>query len=198
MNPLPRVFLIRHGETEWSKAGRHTGRTDIALTSHGEEQALSVGRRIQALQFNRVFTSPLQRARATARLAGLGALLEIDPDLLEWDYGEYEGRRTDEIQSDRPGWNVFQDGCPKGESLRDVSARADQVVQRVRALTGNVALFAHAHVLRVVAARWLRLDALAARAFLLYPAGIGVMGYEHGNEDEPVVIRWNEACGEPL
>lgn len=195
---LPHIAIIRHGETEWSRSGRHTGRTDLALTDHGREQALLVGRRLKDMTFLRVFSSPLQRATHTAELAGFGSLLQIDPDLLEWDYGDYEGRRTAEIRGERPGWNVFRDGCPQGESLRDVSERADRVVGRLREVDGDVAVFSHAHFLRVLTARWMELDPLAALGFVVHPAAIGLLGYEHGSREEPVLVRWNEECGGPL
>ncbi len=195
---LPHIAVIRHGETEWSRSGRHTGRTDLPLTDHGRDQALSVGRRLKDRTFLRVLSSPLQRAARTAELAGFGAMVESDPDLLEWDYGDYEGRRTADIHAERPGWNVFRDGCPNGESLSDVSGRADRVVARLRQADGDVALFSHAHFLRVLMARWVRLDSLTALAFVVHPAGIGVLGYEHHNRDEPVLVRWNEECSVPL
>jgi broad specificity phosphatase PhoE len=195
---LPHIALIRHGETEWSRSGRHTGRTDVPLTDHGREQALSVGRRLKDRTFIRVFSSPLQRATCTAQLAGFGALLEFDPDLLEWNYGDYEGRRRAEIHVERPGWNVFRDGCPNGESLSDVSERADRVVARLRKADGDLALFSHAHFLRVLTARWLGLDPLAARALVVHPVGVAVLGYEHGSREEPVLVRWNEECSVPL
>jgi broad specificity phosphatase PhoE len=195
---LPHIVVIRHGETEWSRSGRHTGRTDLPLTDRGHEQARSVGARLKGVALRRVFSSPLQRATRTAELAGFGPLLELDPDLLEWNYGDYEGRRTAEIRAERPGWNVFRDGCPNGESLRDVSVRADRVVARLRKAEGDVAIFSHAHFLRVLTVRWLRLDPLAALAFVVHPAAVGLLGYEHGSRDEPVLIRWNEECGAPL
>jgi broad specificity phosphatase PhoE len=198
MDTALRILLIRHGETEWSRSGRHTGRTDVPLTPVGEKQAASVGARLQRLSFSRVFTSPLQRAARTAELAGFDARLEVDRDLVEWDYGSYEGRRTRDIQAERPGWNVFRDGCPNGEGLHEVAARADRAVARLRCLGGDVAVFSHAHFLRVLTARWLRLDPLTARCLVVQPAGIGLLGYEHGSPDEPVILKWNEACDRPL
>src|SRR5262245_53175395 len=176
---LPIVYLARHGETAWSLSRQHTGRTDLPLTERGERNARQVGQRLKNLTFARVFTSPLQRAARTCELAGFKATAEVDRDLLEWDYGEYEGRRTAEIRAGRPDWDLFRDGCPRGESPEQVRARADNVVRRVRAVQGNVLLFSSAHFLRVLAAHWLGLQPSAARYFLLDTGSVSALGYEH-------------------
>jgi probable phosphoglycerate mutase len=189
--PLPSVYLARHGETAWSLSGQHTGRTDIPLTERGERNAARLGERLAGLAFAQVFTSPLVRARRTCELAGFGATAEVDPDLAEWDYGDYEGRRTSEIRQSWPGWQLFRDGCPGGESLADVAARADRVLGRVRAVGGDVLLFSSGHFLRVLAARWLGLDPSAGRYFLLSTATLSILGYEH-DPSEPVLRLWND------
>jgi probable phosphoglycerate mutase len=192
MNELfPVIYLARHGETAWSLSGQHTGRTDLPLTERGERNARALGERLRALVFARVFTSPLQRAVRTCELAGFGAMAEIDPDLVEWDYGQYEGRRTAEILAQRPGWQLFRDGCPGGESPDQVGARADHAIARMRALKGNVLIFSSGHFLRVLAARWLGLDAAGGRYLLLSTASLSALGYEH-NPAEPVIRLWNE------
>jgi broad specificity phosphatase PhoE len=190
--PLPVVYLARHGETAWSLSGQHTGRTDLPLTEHGEHQARILGERLHALNFVKVLTSPLRRATRTAELAGFGEVADGDPDLAEWDYGEYEGRRTAEILAERPDWELFRDGCPGGEAAEQVGARVDRVIRRVRAVQGNVLMFSSAHILRVLAARWLGLDAAGGRYLLLGTASLSALGYEH-NLAEPVIRLWNEA-----
>jgi probable phosphoglycerate mutase len=160
---LPIVTLARHGETAWSLSGQHTGLTDLPLTERGERNARRLGERLRGLTFARVFTSPLVRAARTCELAGFRGVAEVDRDLLEWNYGDYEGRRTSEIHAQRPDWQLFRDGCPGGETPEQVGARADRVVSRVRALQGDVLLFSSGHFLRVLAARWLGLDAGAGR-----------------------------------
>jgi probable phosphoglycerate mutase len=162
---FPRVYLARHGETAWSLSGQHTGLTDLPLTPRGEENARRLGERLRGLTFARVFTSPLQRARRTCELAGFGGAAEPDRDLVEWDYGEYEGKRTGEIREGRPGWQLFRDGCPGGEGLDQVGARADRVIARVRAVSGDVLLFSSGHFLRVLAARWCGLGPEGGRLF---------------------------------
>lgn len=159
---LPKVYLVRHGETAWTISGQHTSRTDIPLAERGEHAAQELRARLQGLSFAKVFTSPLQRARRTGELAGFGECAEIDPDLIEWDYGDYEGRRTSDIRAERPGWRLFDDGCPGGETLMEVSGRADRVIARVRALGGDVLVFAHRDILRILIARWIALPALEA------------------------------------
>jgi broad specificity phosphatase PhoE len=189
---LPLVYLARHGETVWSLSGQHTGLTDLPLTERGERNASRLGERLKGFTFAKVFTSPLQRAKRTCELAGFGSLAEIDRDLLEWNYGEYEGRRTAEILADRPGWQLFRDGCPGGESPDQVGARADRVVKRVRAVNGDVLLFSSGHFLRVLAARWLGLEAAAGRYFLLTTGSLGILAYEHHSLSEPVIRLWND------
>jgi broad specificity phosphatase PhoE len=188
---LPVVYLARHGETEWSISGQHTGRTDIPLTGRGERNALGLGQRLSGATFAKVLTSPLVRASRTCELAGFGARAEMDPDLQEWDYGQYEGRRTIDIRKERPGWYLFSDGCPGGESVEAIGARADRVVARLRAIEDNVLVFSHGHILRVLAARWLGLPAGEARLFLLSTAALSILGYEHAL-NEPTIRLWND------
>jgi broad specificity phosphatase PhoE len=189
---LPRLFLIRHGETEWSLSGRHTGRTDIALTERGEEDAKALGNRLRTLPFSAVLTSPSRRARRTCELAGLAAATEIDSDLSEWDYGDYEGLTSAEILEARPGWNLFLDGCPNGESPARVSDRADRVIAGLKEREGNIALFSHGHFGRALAARWIGSPVDLGRRFSLAPASLSVLDHEHQNAQEPVVALWNE------
>ena len=189
---LPQIYLVRHGETAWTISGQHTGRTDIPLTSRGEREARQLGARLGPLKFVKVFSSPLQRARQTAELAGFSSALEIDADLMEWDYGAYDGRRTADIVAERPGWRLFQDGCPGGETVDVIGARADRVIARIRACVGDVLLFAHQDILRVFAARWLGMDAREGRSFYLSPASVSSVGYYH-DRDEPVIRSWNGA-----
>jgi broad specificity phosphatase PhoE len=188
---LPTIYLARHGETAWSLSGQHTGLTDLPLTERGKHNARLLGRRLAGLAFAKVFTSPLQRAVRTCELAGFGSVAEVDRDLLEWNYGDYEGRRTAEIHVERPDWQLFQDGCPGGESPSQVGARADRVVRRMRAIKGDVLLFSSGHFLRVLAARWLGLEPAAGRFFLLSTASVGALSYEH-NLSEPVIRLWND------
>ena len=189
---LPMIYLARHGETAWSLSGQHTGLTDLPLTERGECTARRLGERLKELILTRVFTSPLQRARRTCELAGFGAVAEVDRDLVEWDYGQYEGRRTVEIQAERPDWQLFRDGCPGGESPAQVAARADRIVDRVRAVQGNVLLFSSGHFMRVLAARWLGLEPTnSSRYFMLSIASLSALGYE-GNPARPVIQLWNE------
>ena len=188
---LPIVYLARHGETAWTLSGQHTGLTDLPLTERGERNARRLEERLRGLTFAKVFTSPLQRASRTCELAGFGAVAEIDRDLLEWNYGEYEGRLTTDIHRERPDWQLFRDGCPGGESPNEVGARADRVVKRVRAVGGDVLLFSSGHFLRVFAARWLGLEPDAGRYFLLSTASLSALGYEH-NLSEPVIRLWDD------
>ncbi len=187
---LPYVCLVRHGETAWTLSGQHTGRSDIALTPRGEDEARSLKPRLLAMRFSDVFTSPLQRAARTCELAGFGSAAVPDPDLVEWDYGEYEGRRTSEIRDARPSWRLFEDGCPGGESAADVGARADRVIARVRRCAGNVLLFAHRDFFRVMAARWIVLPPIEGRRFYLATGSLGALDYDH-DPAEPVVRIWN-------
>ncbi len=189
---FPQLYLVRHGETAWSISGQHTGRTDIALTGRGEHAAQELRARLNGLSFAKVFTSPLQRARQTAELAGFGASAEADPDLMEWDYGTYEGRRTVDIRIERPGWRLFEDGCPGGETLLEVATRADRVIARVRALERDVLVFAHREILRILIVRWIALPALEARRLDLATASVSTLGYDHGL-DEPVIRLLNDA-----
>ena len=191
---LPMLYLARHGETAWSRAGRHTGLTDVPLTERGESHARELMDRLRGLTFDKVWTSPLQRAVRTCELAGFGAVAEVDPDLVEWSYGEYEGRVRADILSMHPGWQLFRDGCPGGEGPEEVGARADRVVARVRALGADALLFSSAHFLRVLAARWLGLRAAAGRHLLLRTASLSVLGYEH-DLSEPVIRLWDEVRG---
>jgi broad specificity phosphatase PhoE len=188
---LPVVYLARHGETAWSLSGQHTGLTDLPLTERGERNARSLGERLKGLRFAAVLTSPLQRAVRTCELAGFGAQAEVDRDLLEWDYGRYEGRRSADIRKERPDWQLFRDGCPGGESPDQVGARADHVVSRVRAIQGDVLLFSSGHFLRVLAARWLGLEPAAGRYFLLSTASLSALGYER-DRSQPVIRLWDD------
>jgi probable phosphoglycerate mutase len=188
---LPRVFLARHGETAWTISHQHTGRTDIPLTARGEANARSLGERLKGETFELVCVSPLGRARRTCELAGFSATARPEADLLEWDYGSYDGRTTAEIRAERPGWYLFRDGCPGGESVEAVGARADRVVARLKAAGGKVILFGHGHFFRVLAARWLGLPPADARHFWLGTAALCVLGYEHTLE-EPAILLWND------
>jgi broad specificity phosphatase PhoE len=188
---LPAVYLARHGETEWSLSGQHTGLTDLPLTERGERNARRLGERLHGLRFAQVFTSPLQRAARTCALAGFEAQATVDPELVEWNYGAYEGRRTADIRKERPDWQLFRDGCPGGESVQAVGVRADRVIARLRRLDGNVLVFSSGHFLRVVTARWLELEPAAGRRFLLTTASLSVLGYEHA-VTEPVIRLWND------
>ena len=188
---LPIIYLARHGETAWTLSGQHTGLTDLALTERGERNARRLEGRLRGLSFAKVFTSPLQRATRTCELAGFGAVAEIDRDLLEWNYGEYEGRLTADIHKERPDWKLFRDGCPGGESPNQVATRADRAAKRVRAVDGDVLVFSSAHFLRVFAARWLGLDAAFGRYFVLSTASVSALGYEH-NLSEPVIRLWDD------
>jgi broad specificity phosphatase PhoE len=188
---LPVLYLARHGETAWSLSGQHTGLTDLPLTEQGERNARNLGPRLAGLTFAKVFTSPLQRATRTCELAGFAAAAEVDRDLVEWDYGDYEGLRTAEIHDKRPDWQLFRDGCPGGESPDQIGARADRVVSRVRAVKGNVLIFSSGHFLRVLAARWLGLEPVNGRLFMLKTASLSALGYE--NElSQPVISLWDD------
>ena len=190
-----RIFVVRHGETEWSLTRRHTGRTDIPLEPEGESQAIAVGKRLAGHPYSLVLTSPLERARRTCQLAGFGDVAVVCDELAEWDYGEMEGRTTDQIRKDSPGWVIWTDGVVGGESLEQVRRRADDVVAMVRAQPGDVLAFAHAHILRVIAARWVGLEPDYGASLVLGPATISVLGWER---EVPVVVRWNDGAGDPL
>lgn len=185
------VLLIRHGETEWSAAGRHTGRTDVPLTDLGRRQAASLRRCLSEWSFALILASPLQRALETCRLAGFGENAQIRDDLMEWDYGDHEGLTTAEIRRERPGWNLWVDGVPNGESVAEVGTRADRVIAEVRAAGADVALFAHGHVLRVIAARWLALPPDRGRNLILRTAAFSVLSHER---ETPAIARWNIDC----
>jgi probable phosphoglycerate mutase len=188
---FPSVFLARHGETAWTVTGQHTGRTDLPLTERGECNALLLRERLSGLTFAKVFASPLKRAVRTCELAGFGSIAQIEHDLVEWDYGEYEGRLTADIQAERPGWELFRDGCPGGESPQQVAARADRVVKRLRAVADDVLLFSSGHFLRMLAARWTGLEILHARSLMLGTASLSVLGYEH-SLTQPAIRLWND------
>jgi probable phosphoglycerate mutase len=188
---LPTILLARHAETAWSLSGQHTGLTDLPLTERGERHARLLAKRLAGREFAQVLTSPLQRARRTCELAGFGDLAEIDGDLVEWNYGEYEGLRTVEILARRPDWQLFRDGCPGGESPRQVGARAERVVSRVGAAGGDVLVFSSGHFLRVLASRWLGLEPAGGRLFVLGTAALCALGYEH-DLTEPVIRLWND------
>jgi len=189
---LPIVYLARHGETAWTLSGQYTGLTDLALTERGERNACRLAERLSGLSFAKVFTSPLQRAKRTCELAGFGAVAEIDQDLVEWNYGEYEGCHSADIHSEHPDWELFRDGCPGGESPAQAAARADRVVNRVRAVPGDVLLFSSGHFIRVLATRWIGLEVTAnAKRFMLSTASLSAVGYE--NElSRPVIRLWND------
>ncbi len=188
------IVLVRHGETEWSRTGRHTGRTDVPLSARGRRQAEAIGSALRGRRFSRVLTSPLTRAADTCRLAGLGEAAERRPELAEWDYGDYEGLTTPEIRTTRPGWTIWNDVVPGGETINQVEARADGMVADLREMTGDVAVFGHGHFLRVLTARWLGLPAADGRLFILDPGTISILGYER----ETAAIRlWNERPLEP-
>jgi len=192
MNPTwPSVYLARHGETAWSVSGQHTGLTDVPLTERGEQNARRLGERLAGLAFTEVFTSPLQRARRTCELAGFASAAKVDPGLVEWNYGDYEGLRTPEILVKRPGWQLFRDGCPGGESPAQIGARADEVVTRLRAVRGNVLLFSSGHFLRVLAARWLGLEPGGGTFLVLSTASLSTLGYEN-DLAHPAIRLWND------
>jgi probable phosphoglycerate mutase len=192
------IYVIRHGETEWSKSGRHTGRTEIPLSGEGERKAGLLRERLSQVPFAKVLVSPRQRALRTCELAGLGSGAHIEPDLAEWDYGDYEGMRSAEILAVRPGWNLFRDGCPNGESPDQVAARADRVISRVRSIEGSVALFSHGHFGRVLGVRWVGLPGGDGEFLLLDTASVGILSFEHGNPASPVIGRWNIPPSEPV
>jgi probable phosphoglycerate mutase len=186
---VPTIYLARHGETEWSKAGRHTGRTDLPLTPRGEDDGRKLAERLRGTSFARVFSSPLVRARRTAELAGFAP--ELEPDLAEWDYGECEGKTNAEIRAANPGWNLFRDGCPGGESPAEIATRVDRLIAKLKGLTGNVLCFAHGHILRVLAARWVGQPVAFATYLLLDTAALSVLAFNHGKLDEPAIRVWN-------
>ena len=188
---LPKLYLARHGDTAWTDSRQHTGRTDLPLNERGEEHARQLGERLRGFSFAHVFTSPLQRASKTCALAGFRAGAEVDPDLVEWDYGRYEGKLTSDIVGERPGWELYRDGCPGGESPADVAARADRFIARVHELGGDVLAFSSGHTIRMIAARWLGLPPGAGRVFFCRPASVGVLGFEHESSNQPILRLWN-------
>ena len=199
MDPAPlRLYLIRHGGTEWSLSGQHTGRTDLALTTRGQDEARTLEPILRAIQFMRVLTSPARRAQETCALAGLGGSAEIEPDLAEWDYGAYEGRTSCDIRQEWPGWEVFRDGCPGGETVDAVSLRADRLITRAAALSGNVALFSSGQFGCSLAARWIGLPVLQAQHLVLGTASISVLAYNPAHPDLRVIAHWNHAASDPL
>lgn len=185
------LWLIRHGETEWSRSGAHTGRTDLPLTDTGRRQAQAIAAQLGARKFDLVLTSPLERARETCTLAGYGDTAQPEPNLREWNYGDYEGRTTAQIRAQQPGWSIWTGGVPNGETIEQVAARAEAVLERAGRAAGDVALFAHGHILRILTARRLGLSPQAGRLFALSTATISTLGYEHDNR---VITRWNLAC----
>jgi broad specificity phosphatase PhoE len=190
----PEVVVIRHGETEWSLEGRHTGRTDVPLTKRGRREAACIPTLLAGRTFARVLVSPLERAVETCALAGYGDVAEVRPDLMEWDYGAYEGLTSEQIQAQHPGWSLWDDGVPGGEEVEAVGTRVDRVIAEVRSVPGDVALFAHGHVLRILTARWLSLDAGEGRRFALDAGGVGSLGHEHADS---VIRTWNHTCPDP-
>lgn len=188
------IFLIRHGETEWSLSGRHTGRTDLALTETGERRATELGGKLRGVTFTHVFTSPRQRARRTCELAGLSAGAREEPDLQEWDYGAYEGQTTAAIRAVRPGWNIFQDGCPDGESVEQISGRADRLIAKLRELDGTIALFSHGHFLRSLAVRWIELPLNEGRHLVLDTASLSILEFGDHDGRTPVISLWNRGA----
>jgi len=191
---LPRLFLARHGDTAWTESRQHTGRTDLPLTQAGEDQARELGERLRRFTFASVFTSPLQRASKTCLLTGFGADATAAPDLVEWDYGRYEGWLTGDIVKQQPGWELFRDGCPEGETPEDVATRADRFIDRVQSLEGDVLAFSSGHIIRMIAARWLGLPPDAGRFFFCRTASVGILGFEHGRRDEPILVLWNQVA----
>ncbi len=194
---IQQVYLIRHGETEWSLSGRHTGSSDIPLTAHGEDEARALASSLRQITFASVLTSPLQRARRTCELAGLGAHAEIEPNLVEWDYGDYEGLRTADIRKARPDWNVFRDGCPHGEQPAQAAERADRLIAHLSTVDGNVALFSHGQFGCVLAARWIELSVAQAEHFTLGPATVNTLSYNAAHTDVRVIALWNAAPAQP-
>ena len=189
------VYLIRHGQTEWSLSGQHTGRSDIPLTEHGEEEARGLAPWLRPIRFTRILTSPRQRAMRTCALAGLDALAEVDPDLAEWDYGEYEGIRSVDIRTDRPDWSVFRDGCPGGEMPADIAVRADRLISRLETMSGAVALFSHGQFGMALGARWIGLPVLDGQHFTLSTASVSVLGLHPTRPKVRVIERWNATPG---
>lgn len=185
------IYLIRHGETAWSVSGQHTGRTDLPLTEPGEQQARHVGDLLHAIEFSQVLVSPLRRALRTCELAGFGAAARIEQDLSEWNYGDYEGLTPAQIRAKRPGWDVYRDGCPGGESAEQVAVRADRVIAQLRTMQGRVALFSHGQFLRALAVRWIELPIEQGYHLSLDTGSLSILGYEHNNVEAPAILLWN-------
>jgi probable phosphoglycerate mutase len=193
--PIPlRLYLIRHGETKWSLSSRHTGRTDLPLTQNGKDEARTLGKHLRDIQFAHVLTSPLQRARQTCELVGLNQAPESEPDLTEWDYGDYEGKRSVDIRQERPDWTIFRDGCPHGEMPDQICDRADRLLTRLRTLEGNIALFSHGQFGGVLAARWIGLAVVEAQHFPLGTASIGIFAFDPHHPEVPTIALWNDAA----
>jgi probable phosphoglycerate mutase len=190
---LSEVYLVRHGETDWTLSGQHTGLTDLPLTPNGEEQARRLRARLNPISFTKVCSSPLKRAVRTAELSNYGSAMELDRDLIEWNYGDYEGKKRDWILAQRPDWLIFRDGCPNGESPADVGIRADHAISRIYQVEGNVLVFSRGHILRVLIARWLGLEPFQGRFFKLGTATLSILGHDHSNRDEPVLRLFNES-----
>jgi probable phosphoglycerate mutase len=190
-NELPTIYLARHGETAWTLSHQHTGRSDIPLTARGESNARSLGERLRGIEFERALTSPLERARRTCELAGFVQNAVIEQDLMEWDYGSYDGLKTAEIRRKNPAWSLFRDGCPGGESVEQVAARADRLIVRLRKIEGRQLLFGHGHFFRVLAARWIGLPPSDGRLLYLSTAALSILGYEH-SLSEPAILLWND------
>jgi broad specificity phosphatase PhoE len=188
---LPKLYLARHGDTAWTDSHRHTGRTDLPLNECGEAHARQLGERLREYSFARVFTSPLQRAAKTCELAGFGSVAEVDSDLIEWDYGSFEGAITSDVLKEHPGWELFRDGCPGGETPQDVAARADHFIAKVHSIAGEVLAFSSGHIIRMIAACWNGLAPAAGRVFFCRPASVGVLGFEHQRRDQPIIRLWN-------
>ncbi|WP_428489074.1 histidine phosphatase family protein [Rhodopila sp.] len=188
-----KIYLVRHGETEWSLSGQHTGRTDVALTARGEDEARSLEPALRAIRLDHVLTSPAQRARQTCTLAGLGQAAEIEPDLAEWDYGDYEGRLSVDIRKERPGWTVYRDGCPGGETADDVSSRADRLITRLRSLSGNIVVFSHGQFCCSLAVRWIGLPVVNGQHFQLGTASFSVLAFNPSHPGVPVIAHWNSS-----
>ncbi len=200
MKAPTKLYLIRHGQTAWSLTGQHTGRTDLPLTMQGEDEVRTLAPRLAAIPFAQVLTSPLLRARQTCELAGaeLGAQAEIEPDLVEWNYGDYEGQRSVDIRQQRADWNIFRDGCPNGEMPAQVAARADRLIARLRTLAGNIALFSHGQFARVLAARWVGLQLIEAQHFSLSTASLSILGYDPHHPEVAVIAQWNSVSDATL
>jgi len=191
MGRFVRAYLVRHGETAWTLTGQHTGRTDLALTAHGEDEARELAPWLRRLQFTHVWVSPRLRARQTCELAGLGSVSELEPDLEEWDYGDYEGQRSVDICGTRPGWDVWHDGCPGGEKPADVAVRIDRLITRLGTMHGDIAVFSHGQLGAGLAARWIGLPIAEGRHFALHPASMSILGHESGHPNVRVIELWN-------